>query len=57
MKHEQIFPNEHFPFKMFSFESKNPARLIATHWHKSAELLYCMSGSLEVRFPQRPLCL
>lgn len=52
MKHEMISPNEHYPFKLFSFTSRNPDRLISTHWHESAELLYCLKGNLEVRFPQ-----
>ena len=52
MKHEMISPNKDYPFKLFSFTSRNPDRLISTHWHESAELLYCLQGNLEVRFPQ-----
>ncbi|MEI5989869.1 hypothetical protein A5881_001362 [Enterococcus termitis] len=52
MKHEMISPNKDYPFKLFSFTSRNPDRLISTHWHESAELLYCLKGNLEVRFPQ-----
>lgn len=52
MKHEMISPNKDYPFKIFSFTSRNPDRLISTHWHESAELLYCLKGNLEVRFPQ-----
>lgn len=52
MKHEMISPNKDYPFKVFSFTSRNPDRLISTHWHESAELLYCLKRKLEVRFPQ-----
>ena len=52
MKYELISPNKNYPFKLFSFTSKNPDRMISTHWHESAELLYCLEGKLEVRFPQ-----
>lgn len=52
LKHEMISPNKDYPFKLFSFASKNPDRMISTHWHESAELLYCLKGNLEVRFPQ-----
>ncbi|EOH97071.1 hypothetical protein UAY_02803 [Enterococcus moraviensis ATCC BAA-383] len=52
MKHEMISPSKDYPFKLFSFTSRNPDRLISTHWHESAELLYCLKGNLEVRFPQ-----
>lgn len=52
MKHEMISPNKDYPFKVFAFTSRNPDRLISTHWHESAELLYCLKGKLEVRFPQ-----
>ncbi len=52
MKHEMISPNKNYPFKLFSFTSRNPDRMISTHWHESTELLYCLKGNLEVRFPQ-----
>lgn len=52
MKYEMISPSKNYPFKLFSFSSKNPDRMISTHWHESAELLYCLKGNLEVRFPQ-----
>lgn len=52
MKYEMISPSKNYPFKLFSFTSKNPDRMISTHWHESAELLYCINGNLEVRFPQ-----
>ncbi|MHC5228110.1 AraC family transcriptional regulator [Enterococcus sp. LJL99] len=52
MKYEMISLSKNYPFKLFSFTSKNPDRMISTHWHESAELLYCLKGNLEVRFPQ-----
>ncbi|MBO0474042.1 hypothetical protein IGL98_000622 [Enterococcus sp. DIV0840] len=52
LKHEMISPSKDYPFKLFSFTSRNPDRMISTHWHESAELLYCLKGNLEVRFPQ-----
>lgn len=57
MKHETIEPSAYYPFKIFSFESKNPERLIATHWHESGELLFCMKGELKVTFPNNTYLL
>lgn len=49
MWYEQINQTNYFPFKLFLFESKETDRLIATHWHESTELIYCVEGELNAR--------
>lgn len=48
LKHEEIQTNERIPIKLFNFQANDIARVIPNHWHKSAELLYCRKGSLNV---------
>lgn len=50
MKHEMITPNRNYPFKLFEFQSDDTTRLILPHWHSSIEFLFCIEGSLEIRF-------
>lgn len=52
MKHEKIIPSKKYPFKVFEFYSKDTERLILPHWHSSMELLFCVEGLLEIRYPQ-----
>ncbi|WP_321387953.1 AraC family transcriptional regulator [uncultured Enterococcus sp.] len=52
MKHERIIPSKKYPFKIFEFHSKDTERLILPHWHSSMELLLCLDGLLEIRYPQ-----
>lgn len=47
-EYETIQPSEQIPIKLFSFEANNIDRIIPKHWHKSAELLYCVEGKLNV---------
>lgn len=53
MRYEKIVPTENYPFKIFVFQMKSPDRLVPSHWHESGELLYCLSGELEVTFPNQ----
>lgn len=53
MKHEKVIPNKKYPFRIFEFQSRDTERLILPHWHTSAELLYCLDGILEIRYPQK----
>ena len=46
--HESIIPNTYLPIKVFSFSAKSADRIIVDHWHKSAELLFCVEGQLFV---------
>ncbi|MGX6977999.1 AraC family transcriptional regulator [Vagococcus elongatus] len=48
--YERITPTENYPYKIFTFQTKSPDRFISPHWHESAELLFCLSGELEVSF-------
>ncbi|MEA5011415.1 MAG: AraC family transcriptional regulator [Angelakisella sp.] len=48
LKHEEIQTNERIPIKLFNFQANDIARIIPNHWHKSAEILYCRKGSLNV---------
>lgn len=57
MRYEKIVPTENYPYKIFVFSTKNPDRLIPSHWHESGELLYCLSGELEVNFPNQQFLL
>ena len=57
MKYESIYPNSHYPYKMFSFKGKSPNRIVPVHWHDSVELIYCMKGCLEVSFPDETFLL
>lgn len=50
MKHEEIVPTGSYPYKLFTFHTKSPDRLIPPHWHGSGELLFCITGELEVIF-------
>ena len=50
MKYEKIIPTSNYYYKIFTFETKSPDRLIPPHWHESGELLFCLSGSLEIIF-------
>lgn len=50
MKYEKISPTDNYPYKIFSFQSKSSDRLITPHWHESLELLFCLSGEVEVIF-------
>lgn len=47
-KYERIIPTDNYPFKIFTFKTNDPNRLIPPHWHESAELLFCLSGELDV---------
>ncbi|MBC1520215.1 AraC family transcriptional regulator [Listeria aquatica] len=57
MYHEAIIPTMNFPFKIFIFNTKSSDRLIPPHWHASVELLFCLSGKLEVQFPNKRFSL
>lgn len=46
--HEIIIPNEKIPVKFFSFSAHDANRIIPKHWHRSAELLFCVEGRLNV---------
>jgi len=46
--HEMINATSQLPVKVFTFRSSNPKRIIPKHWHLSAELIYCLSGSLVI---------
>lgn len=48
LQHEEIQTNERIPIKLFNFQANDIARIIPNHWHKSAELLYCRKGNLNV---------
>lgn len=48
MKYEKIEPTNNYPYKIFTFNTKSPDRLVPPHWHESGELLFCLTGSLEV---------
>lgn len=50
MKYEKIIPTSNYYYKIFTFQTKSPDRLIPPHWHESGELLFCLSGSLEIIF-------
>lgn len=50
MKNEKISPTDNYSYKIFSFQSKSSDRLIPPHWHESLELLFCLSGEVEVIF-------
>lgn len=50
MKYEKISPTDNYSYKIFSFQSKSSDRLIPPHWHESLELLFCLSGEVEVIF-------
>lgn len=50
MRYEKIEPTGNYPFKIFVFQMKDLKRMIPSHWHESGELLYCLSGELEVFF-------
>lgn len=52
MKHEKIIPSKKYPFKLFEFHSTDTEKLILPHWHSSVELLFCLDGLLEIRYPQ-----
>ena len=45
-KHELIMPNDSIPVKIFSFSAHNDLRIIPSHWHRSAEILYVRRLSL-----------
>lgn len=53
MIHEQIIPNINSHFKIFEFESEDHTRQILPHWHSSGELLYCIHGNLEIKYPNK----
>lgn len=55
--HEAIVPTMNFPFKIFIFHTKSSDRLIPPHWHASVELLFCLSGKLDVQFPNQHISL
>jgi len=57
MHYEKIEPTEKYPFKIFIFQMKDLKRQIPSHWHESGELLYCLSGELEVVFPNQTFIL
>lgn len=46
--HEIIIPNKKMPVKFFSFTAHDTKRFIPKHWHRSAELLFCTEGKLNV---------
>lgn len=48
LKYEKIQANEKIPIKLFNFQADDIARIVPNHWHKSAEILYCRQGSLNV---------
>lgn len=50
MHYEKIIPTENYDFKIFTFQTESPDRLIPPHWHESGELLFCTAGELEVFF-------
>ncbi|MGX7394157.1 AraC family transcriptional regulator [Carnobacterium mobile] len=56
-EHETIQPSEQVPVKLFSFEAISIDRIIPKHWHKSAELLYCIEGKLNVWIDTEFYCL
>lgn len=53
MIHEQIIPNVNSHFKIFEFESEDLTRRILPHWHSSGEILYCINGNLEIKYPNQ----
>lgn len=48
IEHEIISPDVITSVKVFDFKSKHRDRMIPPHWHDSIELLYCLSGELQV---------
>lgn len=46
--YEIIIPNSKIPVKFFSFSAHDKTRIIPKHWHRSAEILFCTEGSLNV---------
>lgn len=46
--HERVHSDQRLPFKAFVFAAKNLDRYIPAHWHQSMELLFCISGKLNV---------
>ena len=52
-KHELIMPNDSIPVKIFSFSPHNDLRIIPSHWHRSAEILYVRRGKLNIWMNKR----
>ena len=52
-KHELIMPNDSIPVKIFSFSAHNDLRIIPSHWHRSAEILYVRRGKLNIWMNKR----
>ncbi|WEV37416.1 AraC family transcriptional regulator [Lactobacillus sp. ESL0677] len=47
-RHEIIKFKRGLPFKVFTFHGKNSDKKIPLHWHEQIELLFCISGYLNV---------
>ena len=52
-KHELIMPNDSIPVKIFSISAHNDLRIIPSHWHRSAEILYVRRGKLNIWMNKR----
>ncbi|MFD1464494.1 helix-turn-helix domain-containing protein [Lapidilactobacillus mulanensis] len=48
LEHELIRSTGVLPFNAFSFSAKDVTRVIPQHWHQSTELIFCLSGALNV---------
>ncbi|MDN7145112.1 AraC family transcriptional regulator [Liquorilactobacillus mali] len=48
--HELILTQNDYPFKLFDFHAFDLTRSFPFHWHQSTELLFCLEGSLNVKF-------
>ncbi len=57
LNHEFIKKRGPFPFHAFTFRATDTKRIIPQHWHQSTELLYCLSGKLNVRIANTPYLL
>ncbi|MEE6712359.1 cupin domain-containing protein, partial [Pediococcus acidilactici] len=48
LKHELIRRVGYLLFHAFTFKARNLKRVIPQHWHQSTEIIYCLSGKLNV---------
>lgn len=48
IQHERVQSDKRLPFKAFVFAAHNLDRYIPAHWHQNTELLYCITGKLNV---------
>ncbi|WP_193312096.1 AraC family transcriptional regulator [Schleiferilactobacillus harbinensis] len=48
IQHERVQSDQRLPFKAFVFAAHNLDRYIPAHWHQNTELLYCITGKLNV---------